>query len=74
MQRVGYGQHVEERIANVGGEPESLGFQLKPGERLSRDEENPQKQSDIQPPPRIRSLVLILGAARLLRLWAAREL
>jgi hypothetical protein len=39
MQCVSDRQHIEERIADVGGEPESLGSELQPGESLPGDKE-----------------------------------
>jgi hypothetical protein len=38
MQRVSDGQHIEERVADVGGEDEPLGPELDPGESLTGDE------------------------------------
>ena len=53
VQRVGDRQHIEERIAHVGGESESLGLELQPGKSLAGNEEQSQEQGDIEPARRI---------------------
>src|SRR5258706_5171239 len=40
MQRMGDRQDIEERVADVRGDPETLGFQLQPGVSLARNEEH----------------------------------
>src|SRR5260370_32669965 len=49
VQSMSYGQYIEERVADVGGETESLSFQLHPGESLTGDKQQAQEECDVQP-------------------------
>src|SRR5260370_38043116 len=60
VESVSYSQHVEERVADVGGESESLGFELHPGKSLPGHKQQAQEQSYIQPLSRIDCLIGIL--------------
>src|SRR4029077_2012334 len=57
VESVGYGQHVEERVADVRGQSESLGFELHPGKSLPCNKEQTKGKGDVQPLRRAGCLV-----------------
>src|SRR5580698_6065859 len=57
VQRMSYCEHVEERVADVGGESEALGPELHPGEGLPGDKEQAEKESYVEPARRAGWLV-----------------
>src|SRR6202451_1243912 len=49
MQCVSYGQDIEEGVAHIGRETESLRSKLQPGKSLAHNKQNTQEQCDVKP-------------------------
>src|SRR5229473_1904349 len=57
VQSMSYGQHIEKRVADVGGEAKSLGLELHPGKGLPGNKKQSQEQRYVQPPRRVGCLI-----------------
>src|SRR5579862_3165764 len=49
MQGMGYGQHIEKRVADIGGKREAVGAKLHPSKSLSGHKQQSQRESDVKP-------------------------
>src|ERR1700693_3406054 len=64
VHRMSYGQNIEEGVAYVGGESESLGSKLQPSKSLVSYEEKSQAEGDVKPARRSRGFGLSVAHKR----------